>query len=569
MFVRHNRAMNVLAPALPRRRLALAATLAVLGSLSEGLGLIMLVPLLQLATGESSASSGAGGISARLADMGMPLGLGSLLIMFALLIALRACLVQLRMIVEAQVQMTVTDALRATLFKALLGANWRYLSRMRQGNMMALALSAPERAGTGLQFLLGLGSALITLAAIMLAAMLIAPLPTLALGLGGLLVLVLYTGLRSRAAHEGEALGSAYGDFYSFFSERLDALRMIKSFGKEAQEAAQADLIAANVRKLRMAYQRGLAVGQFVLQAGAAAVMAGGVWLALSLWHSPISSLLPLIALFARSVPLLSAVQMSWQQWAHNAPALDDLAQALAQTRVEAEPGSTNAAPTLSRMIRLDRVTVRFEGRAIAALDNATLAIPAGSTTFVTGPSGAGKSTLADLVAGLILPDAGAITIDGEALDASRLTAWRSRVAYVQQEPLLFDMSVRDNLLWAAPLADDPTLEAALIRASAQFVLDLPEGLGTRVGSSGRQLSGGERQRIVLARALLRDPALLILDEATSALDTANEAAITEAITALKGKLTIMIIGHRGVLAGLADQTITLAEGRVIRHKCA
>ncbi len=550
--------------------MALAAVLAFLGSLSEGLGLVMLVPLLQLALGDNGGIGGTSGIAAQLQALGLPLGIGSLLILFALLIALRTILVQWRIIVEAQVQMMVTDNLRATLFGALLRANWRLLSQLRQGDMLSLVLSAPDRAGTGLQFLLGLGSALLTLAAIMLAALLIAPLPTLAMGLGGLLVLVLYTGLRRRAAHEGEALSGAYGDFYSFFTERLDALRMIKSFGKEGQEAAHAEALSHKVRQLRLVYQRGLGIGQFALQAGAAVVLALGVWLSLTRWNSPLSSLLPLIALFARSVPLLGAVQMSWQQWAYNAPALDELAQALAKAREAADPPADNSyAANLSHEIRLDQVSVRFEGRAQPALEAVSLVIAAGSTTFVTGPSGAGKSTLADLVAGLILPDRGAITIDGDVLDASRLSSWRNRVAYVQQEPLLFDMSVRDNLRWAAPAASDAMLETALARASAGFILDLPDGLGTRVGSSGRQLSGGERQRIVLARALLRDPALLILDEATSALDAANEAAITEAITALKGKLTIIIIGHRGALAVLADQIIELADGRVIPHDCA
>jgi ATP-binding cassette, subfamily C, bacterial len=106
---------------------------------------------------------------------------------------------------------------------------------------------------------------------------------------------------------------------------------------------------------------------------------------------------------------------------------------------------------------------------------------------------------------------------------------------------------------------------AALARASAQFVLDLPGGLDARVGDGGRVLSGGERQRLMLARALLRAPALLILDEAASALDAGNEAAIAEAIAALRGKITVLIIGHRGALAEIADRMVRLENGRVVQ----
>jgi ATP-binding cassette subfamily C protein len=106
-------------------------------------------------------------------------------------------------------------------------------------------------------------------------------------------------------------------------------------------------------------------------------------------------------------------------------------------------------------------------------------------------------------------------------------------------------------------------MRAALAAASAQFVEALPGGLDTRVGDGGRVLSGGERQRLMLARALLREPALLILDEAASALDAENEAAIAKAIAALRGKITVLIIGHRGALAEIADRTIRLDNGRV------
>jgi ATP-binding cassette subfamily C protein len=189
--------------------------------------------------------------------------------------------------------------------------------------------------------------------------------------------------------------------------------------------------------------------------------------------------------------------------------------------------------------------------------------IPAHRVTALIGPSGSGKSTLADLACGLLEPDDGQILIDGTPLDAQARRAWRGRVAYVQQDPVIFFGTMRQNLACANRSADDDAMWRALDAASATFARSLPQGLDTLLGEGARRLSGGERQRLMLARALMREPDLLVLDEATSALDAENDAAIAEAIAALKGRLTIIIICHRGAMLALADKTITLQGGRL------
>ena len=209
-------------------------------------------------------------------------------------------------------------------------------------------------------------------------------------------------------------------------------------------------------------------------------------------------------------------------------------------------------------------MTLPHAGRTKPALDGIALTIPAGSTLHVAGPSGAGKSSLADVLAGLVSPTQGRLLVDGAAIGPAERRVWRDQVAYIQQEPLLFHASVRENLVWAAPEATEAQLVAALEAASAQFVLALPQGLDTVVGPRGSTLSGGERQRIVLARGLLRDPDLLILDEVTSALDPASEAAVVRAVAGLRGRLTIVIISHRGALADLADREIRLENGAIV-----
>jgi ATP-binding cassette, subfamily C, bacterial len=216
----------------------------------------------------------------------------------------------------------------------------------------------------------------------------------------------------------------------------------------------------------------------------------------------------------------------------------------------------------LDEAIRLQGVDFTFAGGR-AALHGIDLDIAAGSTVALLGHSGAGKSTLADILGGLLASDSGQMLIDGQPLDARTRRAWRRNVAYMQQEAVLFAGTIRDNLLWACADADEAALRRALERAAAQFAYALPGGLDCDLGEGGRQLSGGERQRIALARALLREPRLLILDEATSAIDAAAEREVAAAVEQLKGSLTIVIIGHRGLLTELADRQVTLHQGRI------
>ena len=184
--------------------------------------------------------------------------------------------------------------------------------------------------------------------------------------------------------------------------------------------------------------------------------------------------------------------------------------------------------------------------------------------TALLGPNGAGKSTLADVLTGLLKPDTGKLRIDDTEASGPERLRWRHSVAYVPQEVFLFHDTIRNNLLWAKPDASDSTLRKALEMSAAEFVFKLPDGMDSVVGDAGIRLSGGERQRIALARALLRQPSLLILDEATSALDTESERHIRHALEALMKNRTTLVIAHRLSTVENADRIIVLEEGRIV-----
>ena len=220
----------------------------------------------------------------------------------------------------------------------------------------------------------------------------------------------------------------------------------------------------------------------------------------------------------------------------------------------------------LEKEIRLEGVSFYYDAKQPVVSD-IDLTIPAGNMVALVGLSGAGKSTLADMVMGLQKPTSGRILVDGVPLDEIDIASYRQTMACVPQHPALFHMSVRDNIAWAAPGAGEQDILAACRLANAdKFVAELDEGLDTVVGDRGVRLSGGQLQRIALARAMIRNPSLLILDEATSALDSGSEAAIQDSIDGIVGETTILVIAHRLSTIAKADKIVVLEKGRIIEQ---
>ena len=552
--------LAVLNHMIPRRKAAWLALLMVASALTEGLGLVLLVPLLAVLNRD-----GPGRLDRWFEAIGFPVTIEALLALFVALVALRSVLNQARLLETERFRLELIDRLRRRAWRALLHCDWRVLLGLRRSDSASLLLGEVERVGFGVQQAVAAMGIVVTLVAILLAALAISPLVTIGAGLGGVVVLLGYAGLRRRANLLGERLGRAYTDTYAALAEGLGAMRVIKSLGGEARAEEETMAALGAMRRAQIDYIRDRGLGQAALHLGGAIALAVLVWLAVRRWGMGPTAILPMVALFARSLPLLGNLQETWLQWRHARPALDATMALIARAEAAREPdGSGLAAPGLTRDLKLNDVTVQFAGAPNPILDRIDLVIPAKSIVALSGPSGAGKSTLADLLGGLISADKGTMTIDGQAIDPALRRAWRNRVAYVHQDPVLLSANLRENLTWGDPGYSDNAIERALKAAAADFALDLPQGLGTRLGDGGRILSGGERQRLMLARALLRDPALLILDEATSALDAASEAAIAAALTQLKGQVTILIIAHRGALTALADRTYRLDQGKLV-----
>ena len=198
-------------------------------------------------------------------------------------------------------------------------------------------------------------------------------------------------------------------------------------------------------------------------------------------------------------------------------------------------------------------------------LDDFSLRIAAGETVALVGPSGAGKSTLLELLLRFYDPERGAVLFDGVDLRAIDPKALRHWLAIVPQQPVLFSGSLRDNIRYGAPDADDAAIRDAVVAAQlAALVESLPEGLSTRVGEFGATLSGGQRQRVAIARAIVRQPRVLLLDEATSALDADSERAVQLALAEVSRDRTTVIVAHRLATVRSVERIFVMDAGRLV-----
>jgi len=221
------------------------------------------------------------------------------------------------------------------------------------------------------------------------------------------------------------------------------------------------------------------------------------------------------------------------------------------------------APPEILGRIEFDGVSFKYE-RNQTVLDNFSLTINPGETIAIVGPSGAGKSTIVHLLLRFYEPDSGAIRIDGYPINMLKLSYLRKNIGLVVQDPILFSGSVRDNIAYGKPGAShEEIIQAAKAANAHEFILALPNGYATEIGERGVTLSVGERQRVSIARALIKDPKILIMDEATSNVDSKSEALIQEAIGRMTGERTTIVIGHRLSTVMDADRIVVLEEGGI------
>lgn len=341
----------------------------------------------------------------------------------------------------------------------------------------------------------------------------------------------------------------------SFTKEREQSLKLRKQIGKHAVNQINLNFSGFMVHVITEAFGV-LAIGILFLIAIKSSDMD---------YRLVLTQLLPFIYILARILPLIKIINQSRGIIVSRLPAFDAVYELI---RLDNKPVIRDGHKPYTGLrsgIRFESVTFSYNHDDRAALIDAGFFIPKGKTTAIVGKSGAGKSTVINLLLRFYDPQKGAIFIDDEPLTDFIVESYRHNIGIVSQDTFIFNDTVRNNIAFGlldAP-SEDIIAEAAKRAGADEFIVELPEGYDTILGERGIRLSGGQRQRISIARAILKNPEILILDEATSSLDTRTEELIHKAITDLSRNRTVVIIAHRLSTIKNAEKIIVLNEGRV------
>ncbi len=357
--------------------------------------------------------------------------------------------------------------------------------------------------------------------------------------------------------------------------ESFEAALVVKSLGREDQEAERFTTTTHELRDANIAVGRSRGVFDPAIEAiptlGTLAVLAVGVW-RVSTGHLSAAEVVQIAYLFsilAFPVRALGWVLAELPRAVVGSDRVRSVLDATGSMDYGPDPIPERGASrlTLDQVSYAYHVDVEDGGtERNPALTDVTLAVPAGGTTALVGPTGSGKSTLTNLMVRLVDPDSGAVLVDDIDLREVRRGGIPEVAALVAQQTFMFDDTVRGNVTLGVERTDDEVWEALRVAQGEGFVRRLGSGLETRVGERGASLSGGQRQRIALARAVIREPQLLVMDDATSAVDPAVEQQILAALREASSGTTVLVVAYRMATIALADDVVYLEEGRVVDH---
>ncbi|NOS82845.1 MAG: lipid A export permease/ATP-binding protein MsbA [Nitrospira sp.] len=370
--------------------------------------------------------------------------------------------------------------------------------------------------------------------------------------------------LRSLAVSGQERMG----DMASTLQETLSCIRTVKAYGREESEAARFQQSNSSFLRTTMKATQVFSLGSSHMEVigvvGVAAIIWYGGFLVINGSMTPGAFFSFLAAMFMAYTPIrkLANSNNQVQQALAAAERVFDVLDL--KTEQDMEKGRLEL-PRIAQSVQFDDVTFHYESQAVPALNDINLTIHAGEMLALVGSSGSGKTTLVNLIPRFYEPTAGRILIDGVDIQSYTLRSIRSQIGMVSQDVVLFDDSIRNNVAFGREGAtDDDIIRAARLAYAHDFIERLPQGYQTIIGEKGVKLSGGERQRLAIARAILRDPPLLILDEATSALDTESERVVQLALANLMKNRTTVVIAHRLSTIQQADRIMVLARGAIV-----
>ncbi|WP_436866994.1 ABC transporter ATP-binding protein [Bacillus fungorum] len=546
----------------------------VLISLLEGIGIILLIPMISM-TGIMNLGEETTFIASVYRFLqGFPkiTSLVSILGIYILIVLSQNLLQRNITLRDARTQQAFVRELRIETYSMILKVKWSFFLEKRKTNLINILTTELARVSYGVNIISQLLAVILFTFIQVAIAFLLSPQITIFVVIFGLLFLVASRVFIKKARILGGKTSELAKDYLSGITDHFNGIKDIKSNNLEVSRMNWLQSVTKKMSNEQMDYMRIRSNSQLFYKVSMAILIAFFILLSVSMFQAQPTQLLLIILIFSRLWPRFMTIQSNLEQLAASIPAFKSLWELQEECKEAIEMQDIHQQKYIKPIcieqgIECKDVHFRYNKQeSLYALQNINVQIPINSMTAIVGHSGAGKSTLIDVLMGLIQPEKGQVLIDGTPLTTDNLLPLRRAISYVPQDPFLFNASIRENLLMIEPHASEEQIWDALdFAAAAEFVQTFPNGLDTLIGDRGVRLSGGERQRLVLARAILRKPSILVLDEATSALDTENEVKIQSAIERLKGTMTIVVIAHRLSTIRNADQVIVLGKGEIVQ----
>jgi ABC-type multidrug transport system fused ATPase/permease subunit len=475
-----------------------------------------------------------------------------------------------RAYLSAYVSGAVVREIRAQMFGKLQALSVGWFGRQQQGDVVSRLFSDVAILEGGLSQTLREGAfQFVSLVVSSVVLFMLNPLLAVIVLLGAPLVGLVYRGMATGAEARSQAVQERTGALYSLATENFGAQGVVKAFALEGREKARfgrgADrLFKSQVRLQLFGGLFGLSVNMIVTILRLV-VLGLGAWLILE-GRFTIGGLVAFVSLMGEVLAPVTVLTTIGQQVQASTGALTRINEVLESAPDIADEPDAISLPPVSREIRLSNVSFSYtpERRTLEGIDGV---ISAGSRVAFVGPTGAGKSSVLSLLMRFVEPEEGAVLFDGTDIRKGTLTSLRGQLGVVFQETFLFDTTIRENIALGKPGATDAEIEEAARSAELHdFVVTLPRGYDSPTGERGSRLSGGQRQRLAIARALIRNPAVLVLDEATSALDPRTERMIATTLTRVGEGRTTVSVTHRLASITDYDRIFVLDAGKLVEQ---
>ena len=536
-----------------------------LQSLSEGIGIGLFIPLLTgVVTGGQSQGRGQWLVTTMeglFRHVAPDRRLAVIILCVFVAVIVTALLSYLHHILFGWLDGDISHSLRRRIFSQLMAVSFGFIERDRSGRLLNILATDTWLTSDALRIVVQMMITVSTIGVYVALLLLMLCRLTLLLAAGMLLISGVVRLLTRAGRGLGEQMKESNAELAERMIEGIDGMRVIRAFGQERREQSRFDAASSRLRRvmLRMSFLDGLVHPVHE-------VLAVSLLLTILFLATPSARDVSVLLVFAfvRVQPRVRQFDAARLRLAALSSSVQEVFSLVEVADKEYASSGSVTKVALVRDIVFDRVSFRYAPGDAPALIDASFAIPVGRTTAFVGPSGGGKSTVMKLLLRFHDPASGTIALDGRPLQEFDLDCWRSQIALVSQDVFLFNASVRENIAYG--LSDpgpDEIIEAARKADAHDFIERLPDKYDTVLGPHGVRLSGGQQQRISVARAIIRNPRILILDEATNALDSMSEQWIQNTLDTLRENRTVIMVAHRLSTVEHADQIIVLEQGRI------